>query len=161
MLQKEQYKTKEDKWTRVRVFHPDFKHDTRVISNTDIEMHLDFGIAPISSRLWTRASFTVHGTLILRFYIRIFFTGCRAARPWSRDYHMPVWHGSGRLLWIHVLFLVTSSSRRLNDSHLVSGRNISAVSSVGTGWSLKVSQVPKKNRFYADSIFFNSSSITL
>ena len=148
MLQKEQYKTKEDKWTRVRVFHPDFKHDTRVISNTDIEMHLDFGIAPISTRLWTRASF--HPRMVLWFYGFIYFffsTGCRAARPWSRDYHMPVWHGSGRLLWIHVLFFVTSSSRRLNDSHLVSGRNISAVSSVGTGWSLKVSQVQKKNRF--------------
>ena len=87
---------------------------------------------------------SVHGTLILRFYERILFTGCRAARPWSRDYHMPVWHGSGKLLWIHVLFLVRSPSRRLNDSHLVSGRNISAVSSVGAGWSLKVSQVPKQ-----------------
>ena len=146
MLQKEQYKTKEDKWTRVRVFHPDFKHDTRV-SNPDIEMHLDFGITPISTRLWTRVSF--HQRMVLWFYGFIyvfffFFTGCRAARPWSRDYHMPVWHGSGKLLWIHVLILVTSSSRRLNDSHLVSGRNISAVSSVGTGWSLKVSQVPKQ-----------------
>ena len=143
MLQKEQYKTKEDKWTRMRVFHPDFKHNTRVINNPDIEMHLDFGIAPISTRLWTIIS-SVHGTLILRFYICISFAGCRAARPWSRDYHMPVWHGSGKLLWIHVLFLVTSPSRRLNDSHLVSGRNISAVSSVGAGWSLKVSQVPKQ-----------------
>ena len=73
MLQKEQYKTKEDKWTRVRVFHPDFKHDTREISNPDIEMHLDFGITPISTRLWTRVSF--HQRMVLWFYgfIYVFF----------------------------------------------------------------------------------------
>ena len=35
----------------MRVFHPDFKHNTRVLNNPDIEMHLDFGIAPISTRL--------------------------------------------------------------------------------------------------------------
>ena len=96
MLEKEQYKTKEDK----RVFHPDFKHDTRVLNNPDTEMHLDFGIVPISTRLWTRASFIsawYFDFMALYIYTYFFFTGCRAARPWSRDYHMPVWHGSGRL----------------------------------------------------------------
>lgn len=143
-------------WTRVRVCHLDFKNDTSVICNLDIEMHLDFGIVLISTRLWTRASF--HQCMVLWFYSFMhvfFFTGCRAARPWTRDYNMPVWHGSGRLHWddFTCYFLVTSSSRCLNDSPLVSGRNISAVSSVGTGWSLKVSQVQKENRLYSDSIF--------
>lgn len=61
-------------WTRVRVFHPDFKNDTRVICNLDIEMHLDFGIVLISTRLWTRASF--HQCMVLWFYsfIHVFFS---------------------------------------------------------------------------------------
>ena len=105
---------------------------------------------------------SAHGTLILWLYILFFFS--QVAELLGPGHVITTClcdTGQVGCRRFHVLFLVTSSSRRLNDSHLFSGRNISAVSSVGTGWSLKVSQVPKKNRFYANTIFFNSCSITL
>ena len=106
MLQKEQYKTKKDKWTQVRVFHPDFKHDTRVISNTDIEMHLDFGIAPISTRLWTSASF--HPRMVLWFYgfIYLFFFSQVAELLGPGHVITTCLCDTGQVgcRWIHVLF---------------------------------------------------------